>query len=61
MLIGFNLAPVATTTYMPSDPWIAIITMTAVIFMAVGLRGFFGRIAIFLGLIFGYVSPGSWT
>ncbi len=55
MLIGFNLAPVATQTYMPSDPWVAIITMTLVIVMAVGLRGFFGRIAIFLGLIAGYV------
>ncbi len=32
--------------------------MTAVILMAVGLRGFFGRIAVFLGLIFGYVL--SW-
>lgn len=59
MLIGFNLAPVATKTYMPSDPWVAIITMTVVIVMAVGLRGFLGRIAIFLGLIFGYVL--SWV
>lgn len=58
MLIGFNLAPVATGTYMPADPWVAIITMTAVILMAVGLRGFLGRIAIFLGLVFGYVI--SW-
>ena len=58
MLIGFNLAPVATTVYMPADYWIALITMTAVIVMAVGLRGFLGRIAIFLGLIFGYVI--SW-
>jgi uracil-xanthine permease len=57
-LIGFNLAPVATGTYMPSDPWIAIITMLAVILMAVGFRGFIGRIAVFLGLIFGYVI--SW-
>jgi uracil-xanthine permease len=55
MLIGFNLAPVATSTYMPSDPWIALLTMTAVILMAVGLKGFMGRIAIFMGLIFGYV------
>ena len=59
MLIGFNLAPVATGTYMPSDPWIAIITMTLVILMAVGLRGFFGRIAIFLGLVAGYLL--SWV
>ena len=55
MLIGFNLAPVATQTYMPTDPWVALLTMAAVILMAVGLRGFLGRIAIFLGLIFGYV------
>jgi uracil-xanthine permease len=58
MLIGFNLAPVATGIYMPSDPWVALITMTGVILMAVGLRGFLGRIAIFMGLIFGYVV--SW-
>jgi uracil-xanthine permease len=59
MLIGFNLAPVATGTYMPSDPWVALITMTAVILMAVGLRGFFGRIAVFLGLIFGYLLSAA--
>ncbi|MEN8707722.1 MAG: solute carrier family 23 protein [Nocardioides marinisabuli] len=58
LLIGFNLAPVATSVYMPADYWIALLTMTAVIVMAVGLRGFLGRIAIFLGLIFGYVV--SW-
>ncbi|MGY2702492.1 MULTISPECIES: uracil-xanthine permease family protein [unclassified Nocardioides] len=58
MIIGFNLATVATKVYMPADRWMAIITMTAVILMAVGLRGFFGRIAIFLGLVFGYLL--SW-
>ena len=42
MLIGFNLAPVATQTYMPTDPWVALLTMAAVILMAVGLRGFLG-------------------
>ncbi len=62
MLIGFNLAVVAagtgpTTTglYWASDPWIALLTMTAVIVIAVAFRGFIGRIAIFVGLIFGYV------
>ncbi|NPC95981.1 uracil-xanthine permease family protein [Nocardioides sp. zg-DK7169] len=59
LLIGFNLAPVATGVYMPADPWVAIITMTAVIVMAVGLRGFVGRIAIFLGLLVGYLL--SWV
>jgi uracil-xanthine permease len=58
MLIGFNLAGVATDTYLPADRWIGLITMLAVILMAVGLRGFAGRIAIFLGLIFGYLI--SW-
>lgn len=55
MLIGFNLARVATGIYMPADRWVALITMFAVIAMAVGLRGFLGRIAIFLGLVFGFV------
>jgi len=58
MLIGFNLAGVATDVYLPTDPWIALLTMVVVILMAVGLKGFFGRIAIFLGLLFGYVV--SW-
>jgi uracil-xanthine permease len=58
MLIGFNLAPVVATVYWPQDQWIALITMALVILMAVGLRGFFGRIAVFLGLVFGYVL--SW-
>ncbi len=59
MLIGFNLAGVATDTYMPADRWIALITMIAVILMAVGLRGFAGRIAVLLGLVFGYIL--SWA
>ncbi len=58
MLIGFNLAPVVADIYWPQDQWVALLTMTAVILMAVGLRGFLGRVAVFLGLIFGYVL--SW-
>jgi len=59
MLIGFNLAPVVADIYWPQDQWIALITMFAVIVMAVGFRNFLGRIAIFLGLIFGYTL--SWV
>ncbi|TDD71360.1 nitrate reductase [Jiangella aurantiaca] len=59
MLIGFNLAPVVADVYWPQDQWIALIVMTVVILMAVGLRGFFGRIAIFVGLVFGYAL--SWV
>jgi uracil-xanthine permease len=58
MLIGFNLAPVVANIYWPQDQWVALITMLFVILLAVGLRGFFGRIAIFIGLIFGYLL--SW-
>jgi xanthine/uracil permease len=58
MLIGFNLAPVVANIYWPQDQWVALITMLAVMAMAVGFRGFIGRIAIFVGLIFGYVL--SW-
>lgn len=59
MLIGFNLAPVVADVYWPQDQWIALIVMTAVIAMSVGLRGFLGRISIFLGLVFGYLL--SWV
>ncbi|MFP5334238.1 MAG: uracil-xanthine permease family protein [Actinomycetes bacterium] len=59
MLIGFNLAPVVADVYWPQDQWIALIVMAAVIAMSVGLRGFLGRISIFLGLIVGYAL--SWV
>ena len=58
MLIGFNLAPVVATIYWPQDQWIGFIVMIAVIAMSVGLRGFIGRVSIFLGLILGYTL--SW-
>ncbi len=59
MLIGFNLAPVVANIYWPQDQWVALLTMLAVMAMAVGFRGFLGRIAVFLGLIFGYLL--SWV
>nr|WP_067820120.1 solute carrier family 23 protein [Nocardia inohanensis] len=54
MLIGFNLAPVTASTYWPQDQWTALLVMLFTGLAVVGLRGFFSRIAIFLGLIFGY-------
>src|SRR4029079_4204604 len=47
MLIGFNLAPVVATIYWPQDQWVALATMAFVIVVAIGLRGFISRIAIF--------------
>jgi uracil-xanthine permease len=58
MLIGFNLAPVTAGTYWPQDQWTALATMAFTGFALVVLRGFPGRIAIFLGLVFGYLL--SW-
>ncbi|GAB2528291.1 uracil-xanthine permease family protein [Nocardia heshunensis] len=54
MLIGFNLAPVTAATYWPQDQWTALLVMLFTGLAVVGLRGFFSRIAIFLGLVFGY-------
>ncbi len=58
MLIGFNLATVATQTYFPSEQWIGLATALFVIVVAVLGRGFISRIAVFLALIFGYLI--SW-
>jgi uracil-xanthine permease len=58
MLIGFNLAPVVANIYWPQDQWVALLVMTFTIVCAVAFKGFIGRIAIFLALIFGYVL--SW-
>ena len=59
MLIGFNLAPVTASTYWPQDQWTALLVMTFTGLAVVCLRGFWSRIAIFLGLVFGYVL--SWA
>jgi uracil-xanthine permease len=59
MLIGFNLAPVVATIYWPQDQWVALATMVFVMVVAVGFRGFISRIAVFVGLIFGYLL--SWV
>jgi uracil-xanthine permease len=58
MLIGFNLAPVVAGIYWPQDQWVALATATFVVVVAVVVGGFLGRIAIFLGLVFGYLL--SW-
>ncbi|MGW2632464.1 uracil-xanthine permease family protein [Streptomyces chattanoogensis] len=59
MLIGFNLAPVTASTYWPQDQWVALLTMLVTGLAVVCLRGFWSRIAIFLGLVFGYAV--SWA
>jgi uracil-xanthine permease len=58
LLIGFNLAPVVAGIYWPQDQWVALATMTFVIVASLMLRGFWSRIAILLGLVFGFLL--SW-
>jgi uracil-xanthine permease len=58
MLIGFNLAPVVADIYWPQDQWVALLTMAFVIVCSLVLRGFWARISILLGLVFGYLL--SW-
>src|SRR3954463_9978387 len=55
LLIGFNLAPVVAGIYWPQDQWVALATMTFVIVASLSLRGFWARISILLGLVFGYL------
>ncbi|MGF1428891.1 uracil-xanthine permease family protein [Kitasatospora sp. LaBMicrA B282] len=57
-LIGLSLAPVAATVYWPQDQWVALATLAVVVAAAVLLRGFWSRLAVFLGLVFGYAL--SW-
>lgn len=54
MLIGLNLAPVTASTYWPQDQWTALLVMLFTGLAVVCLRGFWSRVAIFLGLVFGY-------
>ncbi|WP_017558702.1 uracil-xanthine permease family protein [Nocardiopsis baichengensis] len=54
LLIGFNLAPVVAENYWPFDQWTGLAVMVFVILATVLLKGFLGRIAILLGLVFGF-------
>jgi NCS2 family nucleobase:cation symporter-2 len=54
-LIGLNLAPVARTNFTKA-PWVALITLTAVILWTVALRGLLARLSIFFGVVVGYVA-----
>ncbi|HRN30429.1 MAG TPA: solute carrier family 23 protein, partial [Terrimesophilobacter sp.] len=54
-LIGFALAPVAGSNFAAS-PWIALITLFAVILCAVVFKGILGRLSILIGVAAGYVA-----
>ena len=54
MVIGFNLAGAAKNNFV-AGPTVAIITLAAVALISVLTKGFLSRIAIFGGLIVGYL------
>ena len=53
-LIGLNLSGAATGNFQKA-PWTATITLAAVLLIAVVFKGLVGRLAIFLGVVVGYV------
>jgi NCS2 family nucleobase:cation symporter-2 len=54
-LIGFNLGGAATANFQKS-PWVAAITLAAVVVVAVLFRGLAARLSILIGVIVGYVA-----
>jgi uracil-xanthine permease len=53
-LIGLNLAPVAKANFVKA-PWVALITLLAVILWTVVFRGLIARLSIFFGVAVGYL------
>ncbi len=54
-LIGLNLAPVAKANFVKA-PWVALITLVAVILWTVAFTGLLARLSIFFGVVVGYVA-----
>lgn len=53
-IIGFNLAGVAKSE-LAGEPTVGVITMVAILAIAVIFRGFIARLSIILGVVVGYV------
>ncbi len=53
-LIGLNLSSAATGNFQAA-PWTALVTLAALLVIAVLSRGLVGRLAIVLGVVIGYV------
>ncbi len=54
-LIGLNLAPAAKANFSKA-PWVAFITLAAVLLWTVAFRGLLARLSIFFGVAVGYVA-----
>jgi uracil-xanthine permease len=53
-LIGLNLAPVVRDSFV-KQPAVASVTLAAILLIGIAVRGFLGRLSIFLGVLTGYV------
>jgi uracil-xanthine permease len=53
-LIGLNLAPVAKDSF-TKEPRVALVTLAAILVIGIAVRGFLGRLSIFLGVLVGYL------
>lgn len=54
-LIGFNLGGAATDNFSES-PWLATITLTSILVIAVAFRGLMARLSILIGVGVGYIA-----
>lgn len=54
-LIGLNLAPAARDNFVKA-PWVAVLTLVAVLLWTVAFRGLVARLSIFFGVVVGYVA-----
>ncbi len=54
-LIGFNLGGVATSNFQTA-PWIATLTLTTIVLVAVAGRGMVARLSILIGVVVGYIG-----
>jgi uracil-xanthine permease len=54
-LIGLNLVLPAAKPAFFDEPWIALLTLVAILLIGVALKGFVSRLAVFLGVVVGYV------
>lgn len=52
-LIGLNLAPAARESF-AKQPGVAAVTLAAILLIGIAVRGFLGRLSIFLGVLIGY-------
>jgi uracil-xanthine permease len=57
-LIGLNLAPVARDSF-SKQPSVAVVTLAAILLIGIAVRGFLGRLSIFLGVLIGYLFAAA--